>query len=994
MLTREVFRLLTASERRQRYLQAVALGLVGVGWLTCAATLWLVPTPQPALVAPVLLALLCTSIAGMWLYANGSGGTHATIAENVRRFLAQTMNASAAGVVLVDARASDLPIVYTNDAFSRITGYTKEEVRGRNPRFLHGADTDAGALDKIRRALEAEQPCGVRVLNYRKDGAAFWNDLRISPVRDADGRPLYYLGLLLDVTEEVTAKETLARMNAELERRVEERTVELRQRERHLRGILDNTADMIVTIDERGKVTSFNAAAEQALGWREAEILGQDVSIIAEEPDRSRHPGYIDRYLNTGESRIMGVRARELVARRKNGETMPIELTIGEIRNNGSRNFVGVMRDITARRRQQEQLEASERRFRALAAATPFGLCVARLESGEIVYANEALARMYGSSSVAMIGRSTTELCDGLGEWSQFCETLRAEGHVAEMELRCHRADGTSVWLMLSAALAELDGAPAVIMGVYDISQRREAEARLQATAEALRRSEQELRLIADSLPMSVTFVDRDERYRFVNRTACQWYGKSAEEMIGRKVPEIVAPAAYERTKAYLERALRGEALRYEIEVDYPTGHVRRVEVQYIPNRHADGELAGFFAVITDVTERTRMEEQLRQSQRMETIGQLTGGIAHDFNNFLSVIIGNLDLALREVQEPRGRELIERAIGGGQRAAGLVQRMLSFSRRQSLQPSDIDVSRLIHDLALFAKRSLGDGVRLDLDLLPGTWSCHADRVQLESAIMNLAMNARDAMPWGGTIRIATANWPSGTLPPGYADLPAGDYVEITVADDGVGMEPEVLKRAFEPFFTTKEVGAGTGLGLSMVYGFARQSGGDVRIESDKGRGTRVSMLLPRAVTAVGEAEPVREPAEPPADQRAFGEGRIVLVVEDDATLRRFSVLALQELGFGTIEAASGDEGLAKLQAHPEIALLFTDVMLPGGCSGVDLARAAKSLRPGLPVLFTSGFVGKYAGGGDELLAEEALLPKPFRVSDLAARLAKLLRQTT
>ncbi len=1002
MLATEVFRVLTAQRHCQRRFAGIALALTCVGWLVFAGTVWFgsregtegILGARVMVAGPLLLAVCCTLMAALWFYALRGEGPVATFTENVRELLGQAMNAASVGVVLVDAARPDLPIIYVNRAFSTITGYAPEEVQGRNARFLHGNGTDARALDEVRRAIQEVRPCAVRLLNYRKDGALFWNDLRVSPIRDQGGRVLYFLGILIDVTAEVIATENLARVNTELERRVDERTAALVQRERHLRGILDNIADMVITIDERGRVTSFNAAAEQALGWREAEIVGQDIAVIAADPDRSRHPSYIERYLRTGESRIMGVRARELIARRKDGTTLPIELTIGEIRNNGTRSFVGAMRDITERRRQQERLEASETRFRMLAAATPFGLCVSRLDNTEILYVNEALARMHGSSAAALIGRRTTDLYHDAHDWLELIDTLRIHGHVAETELQCRRIDGTPVWLMLSAALTELDGVPAVITGIYDISRRRDAEARLRDAAEALRRSEQELRLVADNLPMILTYVDRDERYRFANRTASLWYGKPVSDIIGSKVSDVLLPEAYARVHNYVRRGLAGEFVRFEDTLTYPGGRTRHVEVQYVPHRLEDGRLAGFFTVVADVTERSQMEEQLRQSQRMETIGQLTGGIAHDFNNFLGVIIGNLDLAIRDVQNmPRPRELIERAIAGTQRAAALVQRLLSFSRRQSLQPTDIDTNHLVEELAAFAARSLGESIRMTLDLAPDTWHCRADRVQLESALMNLAMNARDAMPSGGTIGITTLNRSLDAVPADQvSDLPPGDYVQIMVADDGIGMDPAVLGRAFEPFFTTKEVGAGTGLGLSMVYGFVRQSGGDVRIESAPGRGTAVHLLLPRAA-AGGQAECVCGECACGSDERSLiGAGRVILVVEDDPALRRFSVSALQELGFETVEAATADEGAAALRARPDIALLFSDVMLPGGRSGIDLAREAKTIRPDLLLLFTSGFVGKHTEVGEELITEETLLPKPFRVSDLAARLARLLRE--
>ncbi|HEX8644319.1 MAG TPA: ATP-binding protein [Allosphingosinicella sp.] len=391
------------------------------------------------------------------------------------------------------------------------------------------------------------------------------------------------------------------------------------------------------------------------------------------------------------------------------------------------------------------------------------------------------------------------------------------------------------------------------------------------------------------------------------------------------------------------------------------------------------------------VEQRTRELESaqanLVQAQKMEAVGQLTGGIAHDFNNMLAVIVGNLDIARRRLAEGRtdlGRQ-IDNAMDGAQRAAALTQRLLIFARRQPLEPAVTDVNRLLEDLSELLTRTIGEKVRIAATYGEDVWRICVDRAQLESAVINLAINARDAMPRGGTLWIETRNVSVGEAEADGAIAP-GDYVALIVADTGTGMAPDVAARAIEPFFTTKEVGRGTGLGLSQVYGFIRQSGGHVDIESEQGEGTVVRLFLPRH-----EGGPATE-----ADFAAGAEatphgstGEVVLVAEDEEQVRRTTIEALTELGYGVREAASGIEALAVLANDPAVTLLFTDVVMPG-LDGRELAERALRQRPDLKILYTTGYAPE--GGPHETLPGDhpAMLRKPFSVGELARKLRQML----
>jgi CheY-like chemotaxis protein len=380
------------------------------------------------------------------------------------------------------------------------------------------------------------------------------------------------------------------------------------------------------------------------------------------------------------------------------------------------------------------------------------------------------------------------------------------------------------------------------------------------------------------------------------------------------------------------------------------------------------------------MTDHKRIEQQLFQAQKMEAVGQLTGGIAHDFNNMLTVVIGNLD-ALARALRGTGRNFgrAEMALTGALSCAELTRRLLAFARRQPLQPSPVHLGQMCRNVAKLLGRTLGERIRIEIkggDA--GLWHVLADPAQVESSLINLAVNARDAMTEGGTLTIETSNVSSQG---GDADTPAGDFVLLAVRDTGVGMTAEVLERAIEPFFTTKHLGHGTGLGLSMVYGFVKQSGGHVKIESAPNRGTRVNVYLPRSEAAVQLAAVASEAER--AD--ISGRDRTILLVEDDAGVRAVTAAMLKELQFTVIEADNGSHALDIVDRQPDIDLLFTDIVMPG-MNGFELGRLARERRPQLPVLYATGYAASYTApekGAD-------VLAKPYREADLLGKLRVLL----
>jgi signal transduction histidine kinase/ActR/RegA family two-component response regulator len=422
-------------------------------------------------------------------------------------------------------------------------------------------------------------------------------------------------------------------------------------------------------------------------------------------------------------------------------------------------------------------------------------------------------------------------------------------------------------------------------------------------------------------------------------------------------------------------------------------GHATRHFVQSLRGRTADLE--------AEIQLRRVTEDTLRQAQKMEAIGQLTGGISHDFNNLLTVIIGNLDTVKRQLAKVVGENVVEvalklqnnidMAMQAARNAAKLTQRLLAFARRQTLDPARLDCNRLISGMSELLHRTLGETVNLEVVLGGGLWPAFTDANQLESALLNLALNARQAMPDGGRLTIETANaYLDEAYVSRFGDLEVGQYVQISVADTGVGIPPEILDRVFEPFFTTKSAEAGSGLGLAMVHGFVKQSGGHVRIYSEVGHGTTVKIYLPR-LTAADEvaANPAGEAVVTTAMPRAC-DHETILVVEDNDEVRAYAKSALEELGFQVIEAATAEEGLRSVENGARIDLLFTDVVLPGGFSGRQLSDKVLKLRPSLPVLFTTGYTRNAIVHHGRLDPGVELLNKPYTQQDLARKIGELL----
>jgi PAS domain S-box-containing protein len=579
-----------------------------------------------------------------------------------------------------------------------------------------------------------------------------------------------------------------------------------------------------------------------------------------------------------------------------------------------------------------------------------------------------------------------------------FIRAVRGDAGEYNAEYRIVRpSDGRVRWIQVRSQIErDGEGHPLRLVGAHiDVTERKNAEEALRKLNETLEqqvaertRERDRLWRVSDDL---IGVANVRGYWDAINPAATAILGWSEAELLAMPISDLWHPEDVEETLIHRERLKRG-------------GPTERFQNRY---RHKDGsyrwlawastgEGGYIYALARDVTaEREaadalrRTEEQLRQAQKMEAVGQLTGGIAHDFNNLLTGVIGSLDLMQKRIAQGRLAD-VERyqtmAMNSAKRAAALTHRLLAFARRQPLDPRPVNVRQLVHAIEELLRRTIGEAIQLDIVAADGLWSTFCDPHQLESSLLNLVINARDAMPDGGKLRIEIVNCHiDATSATELRDAAPGAYLCLSVTDSGVGMSPAIQARAFDPFFTTKPLGQGTGLGLSMVYGFARQSEGHVRIDSRVGRGTTVKLYLPRHRGAVADAGAASSAADP----RRAEDGETVLVIEDEASVRELVIDVLNDLGYRALEAGDGPSGLKILQSLDRIDLLVTDVGLPG-MNGRQVAEAARERRPDLKILFITGYAESAAMANGFLAPGMEMVTKPFAIDALASRIRDMI----
>lgn len=609
-------------------------------------------------------------------------------------------------------------------------------------------------------------------------------------------------------------------------------------------------------------------------------------------------------------------------------------------------------------------------------------------ETGRLVLVNKQIRSIYPELADAFVpGARMEDLVrigvtkgvfdlDGLSpkEWiARRMHSMESEVRGAEIKL----ADGRC--LLLSERKDDL-GETVTIR--TDITEQKRQEQRLRESEQKLQQANTDLARLIETCPLAIIYIDRDGTVRSWNTAAEQMFGWRADEVLGRSLPTASGMTRSEVERLF-ERQERGEKI---VSVDttrlHKDGHPLDVTLWSSPRRNAAGEVIGSLGILADITQRKRAEEHLRQYQRLQAVGQLTGGVAHEFNNLLLVVLGNAEVLAQSLSDrPELMERAEYIQRAAERGADLTHRLLAFSRRQPLRPVSLEVNEVISGMRAFAGVTLDARTDLQVEIAPEIWHLTSDRTQLESALLNLVINARDAMPAGGTITIRASNV---EIESDGDDLRSGRYVSIEVEDTGSGMSEEVRAKAVEPFFTTKEVGKGTGLGLSMVHGFVKQSGGDLRIDSQMGIGTTVRLLLPATSAPVDDHRDV-------SVLRVKPRGEVTVVIaEDDPHVLATTTTMLSHLGYHVIGANDGPAALAVLRRTNRADILLTDVIMPKGMSGLDLARRAVAIHATIKVIFMSGYNENVIVHEGVVDRDVALLHKPFTSGELERAIAGAL----
>jgi two-component system, cell cycle sensor histidine kinase and response regulator CckA len=752
----------------------------------------------------------------------------------------------------------------------------------------------------------------------------------------------------------------------------------LRESEARFRRLVDYAADPIFVHDLEGRILLVNEAACQHLGYTREELL-ERVRLVDIDPMCT--PEYL-RELWPELLRERAITALS-VNRRKDGVSYPAEIHVGILDDDpGHPQIVGIARDITSRRETEQALERSERHFRSLIENARDMITVVDPE-GDVRYASPSHERILGYPPALLVGRNIREIVhpDDLEKTLRGIESLFVEpGSVLRREIRLRHAEGH--WVVIEVAGSSLPGDDqgGLVVNSRDVTDRRLAEEALRASEERYRRFFQE-DLTADFITdPSGNILDCNEAFARV-------FGfRSVEDALRSNAVELW-PRAKDRT-AFVELVRQNNKLENAtLELRRMDGTPVHAVVNTIGEMGEDGELLSLRGYLFDITQQKLLEEQLRHSQKLEAVGQLAGGIAHDFNNLMTAILGHAELLLLDA-EGGLREDLEEIRAAANRAAALTRQLLAFSRRQALQPRVLQLNATIRDTEGMLRRLVGVDIDFDIDLSAASGSVRADPNQIEQVLVNLVVNARDAMPSGGRITIRTEDRVlDETDRSRYAFLRTGPYVMLEVSDTGEGMNEAIRARVFEPFFTTKEQGKGTGLGLATVYGIVKQSGGFVLAEGEPGEGARFTIYLPRVAEAVaGSAaeEVIAHGAE------GMNGAETILVVEDEEAVREVIRRALEIRGFRVLVAGDGEEALRLGEgALDRVDLLLTDLRMPR-LGGEALARALRARHHGLSVLFMSGYAGDLESLAVRSAAPGAFLQKPFSPEDLVLAVRQVL----
>ncbi len=884
-------------------------------------------------------------------------------------------------VLITDAdltRRGGPRIVYVNQAMANATGYARDELIGQSPKMFQGEDTDPVVASRIIQRLIEGERVEETILNYTKDGTTFWAGLNISPLKDDNGETIAYLSIQKDLTKLRKIKQ---------------------QHERDLRLISSGEKIARVgtwgyDIDEDKVLWSDGAYDIWEWDKHEAPPSVTDCITFVDEPDRQMMIAMLEACIKTQTPYQAEVRAHS-----SKGTPMLLrvlgEAMLGE--NGRTTAVVGAIRDITQEKKLEADLDESilqgretEQYFQIARSVAKIGVFDYWINHDRLHWSDELL-EMTGLAPDLFPAKAETFLSrihpDDHPGYEKLMESALRNEEGYSVTVRFNRPDGKVMHMAIIAEVRESTYGPRIVGIARDVTAETEA-------AHRLAREQERFRIVADSVSDVLWDHDFDEGTFWITPN---WTAKLGVEFDGSgndpsRWLQYVVDEDRERVTTSVMAALASEADRWQCEfrLKDTQGVIIDMEVKTSILRHPDGKAYRTVGTCRNVTVEKRQQEGFTRSRALEAVGQMTGGIAHDFNNLLMIIQGNAELLEMSTLAEPDAESVALINHAAESAAALTRRLLAFSGQTRFETRCVDMTALLDSVWPLLRAGLPESIALTLSVGEGLWEANVDANGLEQAIINLAMNARDAMPHGGELAIACENHVvTADMLPHDAGLAPGQYVVLSVSDCGVGMSSGIIAKAFEPYFTTKEFGKGTGLGLSTVYGFAVQSGGGVTITSEEGQGTRVKLYLSACPGCVVH------PSESRADvlQEAPPPPKRILVVEDQPEVRAHVEKLLGRLGYAVVAANNAVSALALLQKGEAFDLLYTDIIMPGGMNGQELGEAAAAIAPDMKVLYTSGYPAaafEHLGLKDQ--SRIALLRKPYKANELKDAILRVLAE--
>jgi PAS domain S-box-containing protein len=835
-------------------------------------------------------------------------------------------------------------------------------VVGRSLHFLRGPDSNPETLARLGAAMDAGSPLRVELRNYRKDGTPFWVDLSAVPVPDPDGRISHWLLIQRDIDRRKSA-ERRAKHTGQL-----------------LRAIIDAFPGPISAKDRDSRYLVINQFHAMVLGTTPEAAIGKTAAELV-DPVHGAKTAERDREVMTTcqpmqyEVRYPG----------PGGEWRPWLTTKAPLwmpdgvdsEPAGARGVVTVALDISALKAAEDALRRSEERYRQLFKAIPHPVFVYDADTLQFLAVNEAAVRRYGYSREEFAAMTLKDISPPEDAPRLLAAVTPAgTGDNPPVAGRHRTRAGALIEVEVSSFALNLDGRAVKLALVTDVTERRKAE-------DELRRSEELFRGIFESASAGVSLTDPSDRFVSCNPAFAAMIGRSVEEVLRLTPAEITHPDDWPGQQSLLAEVRAGTRDRFAYPKRYlrPDGQSVWAELSFAAVRGPAGEYEHGLGVSVNVTERRLLEDQLRQAQKMEAVGQMAGGVAHDFNNLLTAVLGNLSLVRLPEDDPNGPLLaaVEQAAG---RAADLTRKLLGYARRNQLVFAPVDPAEALGEVVALLRHTLDPRIQLAVEVAPDCPPVHADPTLLAQALMNLCLNARDAMPEGGTITLTAGPVELGAAevrPSGWDDVRPGRYVRLAVADTGTGMTDEVKRRLFEPFFTTKGPGKGTGLGLPMVHGIVKQHRGWIAVRSSLGEGTRVELNLP--VSDLASTPLPRAGMQLALAPPASGDSPTVLLVDDEAMIRDLGSAVLTKAGYRVLTADDGVHAVELFtRNHPDIDLVILDVTMPR-MSGRDAIRHMTEIDPSARILFSTGYTTDDLAEVDGSIG---LLSKPYRPQELVA----------